>query len=209
MVKKKIRNLLEDNVDIVLEGGSSLISVCFDGLVGQMLPGVVAIRMTYLQKRTEKRLERMITEIEQRQDQIEKLLEGLTNSQLNNISEHYLAPLVDYCSIEKEQNKIAMLVNGFESSLEKPIDNGDYLAYFDVMTQLRVSDIPVLIELLGGEITTPIDPEDMEKMKTYRLNKLNQLGLIEYSLTFDETKIYSINRFGLEFIEFFKQKQAL
>lgn len=200
----KLKKVLSDTIEITAEGGTQLLSQIFDGVVGQFLPGIVSIKMSWLQKRTEKRLVILIEELSKRQERIENLLVSVTTDRLETIKEFYLFNLFDYASNEQEEDKIEFLLNGFESAIEKKSDQDEYLTYMDVMSELRVADIPTLLRLSQGQLNTFM--RQIDSLEMYKLNKLNQIGLISFDLTWDGNKNFYLTEFGSDFIEFFKER---
>jgi len=201
MQKKKLRDVISDTVQITAEVGTDVISSFLDGSIGQILPGVVTLKMSWMQRRSERRILKLIEELKNRQTRLEQLILLLSDERLEKLKEYYVPELFEYSSVEKEEEKIELLVNGFEGMIKNNIQYSDYIDYMDVMNQLRISDIPILLRLTKEEIDS--DAKDIDSLGVYKLNKLNQLGLTGYQLRFDGHKSYFISEFGKSFIRHF------
>lgn len=201
MREKKLREVISDTVQITAEVSTDVISSFLDGSIAQILPGVVTMKMSWMQRRSERRILLLIDELKKRQTRLEQLILLLSNERLEQIKEYYVPELFEYSSVDKEEEKIELLVNGFESILKNNTQYSEYIDYMDVMNQLRISDIPILLQLEEEEMDS--DGKDLDSVGAYKLNKLNQLGLAGYHLRFDGHKSYYITEFGKNFIRYF------
>ncbi|MGQ0513751.1 hypothetical protein ACT453_10125 [Bacillus sp. D-CC] len=78
---KKIKQIREEK-DIFLEKGVEVGSaIIFDGIAGQVIPGIVGLRMDYKQKQMEKRLNIGMGLLIERLDQVEEGMRKLNHTE--------------------------------------------------------------------------------------------------------------------------------
>jgi|GEM_PF-6036109 len=218
---KNIKKKIEDIIDITGETGSELVGgLISDALLGQIAPGLVSVIFSYKQKRMEKMILLALDEIKGRLNSLEFLVREFDDSYY--IKEELLPIFFDYVIDETQEEKIQFLVNGLEYNLKKKNKQQDELIiYFDILKELRVSDIDYLLRfgkdftVLGMYLNKYFSDENlfeeqiMSGTEMYMQNKLNRLGLIriinstEKNTNSTDIKI-RLSKLGCEFIEYFR-----
>lgn len=217
---EKIKQIKEEK-DIFLEKGVEVGSaIIFDGIAGQVIPGVVGLRMDYKQKQMEKRLNIGIGLLIERVNQLEEDMRKLNDTEYRFVEESVFPLVFENIINESEEEKIKYIINGFESVIQDKItDQEIVLSYLDVLKALRLIDIEHLFkqtseyrkQLPKKGLKLEIDLSEMGKRRTaltqYIYNKLEQLGLIQ-TITVDEISPEDglVTKFGYNFLDFIKEK---
>lgn len=218
MDRKKVEKIFE----ITGESTSNILAeICIDGAVGSLIPGIVGIRMNYKLNRFQNNVVEMFTLLAGRQNELSRRLSE--NEQTLKFFKEKVFPLImDQLDEEVQSHKIKMLAQGVEYIIENELieENEDLVfSYYDVLHELRIDDIKELLKytdeykrhwhekLQRGEIGLNIvlnkndterqKYEEMQGYKTYILNKLEQLGLINTGM--DKKIERALNQSGMFF----------
>ncbi|MGQ0438547.1 hypothetical protein ACT4UT_12065, partial [Bacillus sp. B-TM1] len=118
---KKIKQIREEK-DIFLEKGVEVGSaIIFDGIAGQVIPGIVGLRMDYKQKQMEKRLNIGMGLLIERLDQVEEGMRKLNHTEYCFVEESVFPLVFENIINESEEEKIKYIINGFESVIQDKI----------------------------------------------------------------------------------------
>ena len=116
--------------------------------------------------------------------------------------------IVQKLSKENEDEKITVIIEGFEHVVDEDLYNIEELYHFyDVLDELRYSDMMFFVELYKKKKYVF---DKYNGVQTYQRNKLIRLGLIVDNLdlgTFDNESLEEIiefTKFGHDFYDFFK-----
>lgn len=138
----RLKELAEPAVGPVMEIGSEIV---LDGTAGAMVPGVGNLILAYKQKRTEKNLEDYVSQIVDRQEELNERLNRLDPDKLQKITGHYFGLVTDYALDVKQQEKIHFIVNGYVRITEMEELNADSLImFYDTLDQMSLMDLAVL-----------------------------------------------------------------
>lgn len=227
-MKDKLRN----NFDVALSGGlgagaAVLSQALSDALIGQVAPGVVTAYLSYKQKRTDKMIVTAITDINGRLNALEEKLNKFSTEDWTFFREAFLPVFLDAVADEQQEQKIALLVNGFQTVIEYQLNDIDIIIlYYDIMRELRVLDLKTLMWFTGksdaeadGYAETSISRDDIHQSSinhiVKKLEKLHLIGLPRLWGEF-EGKEFTISRgraeltvLGERFIDFFRMKGGL
>jgi hypothetical protein len=187
---------------------------------GTFASGIGSIWTSFKINRLKKRLDTVEPELRDIKKKIDKKENDIFYKQ-------ELFPLIlKHLYEEDEDSKINIYINGFEYTIDEGIEEMEKLYHFyDVLAELRISDIMRLIEYCRPvyygdkideeyevdeeyEISPKDDISERLTLESYIDNKLLKLGLI--SLHEDENlelwqKIYYPTEFGKKFVEFFAE----
>ncbi|WP_440897437.1 hypothetical protein ACS127_05550 [Amphibacillus sp. Q70] len=118
--------------DLLVDSASSLV------------PGVSGAVQGYKRRRFERNIIQFTKELNSRVDEVRMNLEEKSNEQKEQIDQLFQY-VIDYVVDEKQQEKIAYMVNGFVKISEHDHITEDFvLNYYDVLRELRMVDISVL-----------------------------------------------------------------
>jgi len=225
-LKEKIRETL----DLALSGGVETGAVALsqalsDVLIGQVVPGITTAFMSYKQKRTEKMVMAAIADISGRLNALEEKLSKLSSEDLLFIKESFLPVLLDVIADEQQEEKISLLVNGFQTVIEYQLTDLDIITlYYDIIRELRVLDLKTLMWFAGKSdveayVETSISRDDVHNSSiNHIVKKLERLHLIGIPKLWGEIegKEFTISRergeltvLGERFIDFFRMKGGL
>lgn len=222
-LKEKIRETFDIALSGGMETGAAVLSQAVsDALVGQVAPGIVTAYMSYKQKRTEKMIMAAITDINGRLKALEEKLNKLATEDWVFVKETFLPVLFDAIADEQQEEKISLLVNGFQTVIEYQLTDIDIIIlYYDIMRELRVLDLKTLMWFAGksdadGFVETSISRGDVYQSSiNHIVKKLERLHLIGLQKLWGEIegKEYTISRergeltvLGEKFIDFFRMK---
>jgi hypothetical protein len=145
----------------------------------------------------------------------------LNKHEENFVKEKALPLILRKISQEEQEEKIRIIVNGFESIIYDSMYHNDSLyEFFDVLENLRVKEIARLLQLYNREFegaesyhinNLTFDGTSAE----YIDNKLIQLGLRSlfvidggtFIIDANPRKDTSFTKFGIEFIKFFRSRK--
>ncbi|MCY9539098.1 hypothetical protein M5X00_04945 [Paenibacillus alvei] len=196
--RKKLSEIIRDTVDITAETGTSIISDLFlEGTIGQIAPGLVAIKNSYKQKKFEERMLLALKELSSRQEKIEASLSEANNEQYEFIKNTVLPLYFDYASESNQDDKIKIFANGVEYiTCFKLTEEDIAITYFDVLKELTLKELNLLLREYAGtyvseeqltlDIRLPVSNEEqlhfeqLQGYKKYVDSKLFRMGLIEY-----------------------------
>lgn len=184
--------------------------LAFDGLVGTVAGGVVSIKNTLKQNQQNAKFEVAICTIEERLDkqniQIQDVMTYLTMEEM----------LLDRIEHEVEVAKIKLFANQFVTGLmQGEINVEEYLAYHDVLEDLRLAEIRLLknVFIEGNHAVKNADEgfgvviEESDNIGYhYRIrNKLMMLGIIrETTVSAAVDEDYCLTEFGQGLIRYCK-----
>lgn len=180
---EKFRSRLE----IVSEGGVAIFaSYIPDTLIGQVAPGIVTSLYAYKQKRFENNIIALINEIQSRIAYIEEKVSKLDEKTNHQIKTEIFPLLFDYAIDEKQIEKLKYFVKGFETILDqKIIDKDIVIGHFDILAQLKVSDIELLLKIYDETLNDEKIPIHWDR-SGYSQQRLN--NLIRFGLAFEPPK---------------------
>lgn len=143
--------------------------------------------IAYKQKQQEKRFELAIKEIQDRQDEIDKILEKYEDElfpKIKKLFEIYL----DYNIQNNQEQKIELLANGYVNSIKIENPQEDVLlGFYDTILQVNMLDIRVL-KLYDNSIISEGEDSFIKVMQDYDIDysqcnmikeKLVRFGLLE------------------------------
>lgn len=157
---------------------------------GFAIPGVGNMILSYKQKRMERNVKKCIEEIVKRQDEINKRLNSLEESDRTYIQNNIFGLVMDYVPNVKQEEKITYIVNGF-SNIAGGINMKEdaVLMYFDVLDQMNLLDLRTLkVYFTNKYIGVDYEDNILKIMKDNELDisqmkmikeKLERLGLLE------------------------------
>ncbi|MFJ5749656.1 hypothetical protein ACIP97_13910 [Peribacillus frigoritolerans] len=220
MYLKKLLKQIRENKDALVEQGVEVGSeLIFDGIAGQVAPGIVAVRMAYKQKQMENRVHKALELIDNRMDTILDLLAHLNDYEYRFVEEKVFPIVFENIINEDEEEKIKYIINSFETIIEnKIVDEELVLSYLDVIKSLRIIDIQHLYrqtsdyrKKLSMEKRT-LEPPDLSEIGQQRValtkyihNKLQQLGLIDIDVPVIPEE-GPVTKFGYNLIDYIKEK---
>lgn len=222
-IKKKVQEFRYDTLDVVAEGAVSIIaSFVTDTVIGQVAPGICSAVMSYKQKRFEKNILKVLSELQSRQTYLDSIITTLSQDFNQTLKDHIFPMIFDYSSEVKQEDKIKFIVNGFETVIEaRMVTNQEkILVYYDTLSDLSMIDLKLLerikIEQVSTDILYPkpvkIETEELA-IERQSLNKLQRLGIVSLpNLAYDydqNNEMYYLRdieftQFGIRFINFFK-----
>jgi len=140
------KNIIEDIVDPAVGPVLEMVGgICLEGAAGIIVPGVGNMILAYKQQRLEKNVEDFIAQVVQRQDELNKRLEGLDTEKIELIQKHYFGLVTDYVLDVRQKAKIDYIVNGFINIAGMKDPQEDVvLLFYDTLDQLNLLDIRVL-----------------------------------------------------------------
>lgn len=206
-IKERIKNAIEPATGSVLDMASGLL---LDGTVGVVVPGVGNMILSYKQKRMENNIEKALSKLVERQDELNEKLEKIDGEAAREVETKYFDMMIDYATEAKQQEKIDFIVNGFINvcDIENPQED-IIMHYYDTLDEMTLLDIRILKlyyqpTYLGQEENESGDSffklindchlEDNEF--TSIKEKLQRLGLVESRNEIDrENNIEAIERY--------------
>ncbi len=153
-----------DTFDVVTPGGISIVgSMLAETIAGQVAPGLTTAAFSYKQKRFEKNVDKFISEIKEREIELNKRLSELEGNLQDNFKSKYFGYVFDYALGELQEDKIKYLVNGLINLSEHEKITEDFvLTYYDTLQSLRLVDLAVL--KMYYDITYGNDKRDYEEI---------------------------------------------
>lgn len=184
----KQRNILDDCIAPALPSILDVTSSVFvEGVAGSIIPGVGNMMLAYKQRKQEKYFELELKEIENRQDEIDKILEKYEDELLPKIKKLFEIYL-DYNIQNNQEQKIKLLANGYVNSIKIENPQEDVLlGFYDTILQVNMLDIRVL-KLYSNNIISDNKDSFIKIMQDYNIDisqcnmvreKLVRLGLLE------------------------------
>lgn len=136
---------IKDYVEQYGEPTINIVSDLFvEGTVGALIPGVTSFLFAVRSRRLEDNMNLFIKKISKKIDYLETQYEKLNAEDRKAFKNGFSEIIVDYIAEEREEEKIELLVNGFQKLLEKDYDIQNTSLFFDVLKELRYIDILVL-----------------------------------------------------------------
>jgi hypothetical protein len=168
------------------------------------------------------RLQRRVEEHEDTFEEIRRILNTKQDKEKLFYKQQVFPLILDRIKTELEDAKIPILLNGFTYCLKEDINDLDRIYhYYDVLSQLRISDIILLLEefmptsaygvsKLNIKLRTrTLNNEEKEEklMSEYQINKLLKLTLVEQKVRTRNRHRLEMSEFGHFFVEFFHHHQ--
>lgn len=220
---EKLRNNFDSALSGGLETGAAVLSQALsDALVGQVAPGIVTAYLSYKQKRTDKMIVAAITDINDRLSTLEEKLNKFSTEDWTFFKEAFLPVFLDAVADEQQEEKIALLVNGFQTVIEYRLTDIDIIIlYYDIVSQLRIFDLKTFMWFVSktdveAYAETSINRDDIyQSSVNHVVKKLEKLHLIGLPRLYGEMDgdEYTISRgrvkltvLGERFIDFFRMK---
>ncbi|MCZ2258081.1 hypothetical protein [Sporosarcina sp. G11-34] len=216
-------NYIKDMLGIT-EG--TIVDTAMDVSVG-IAPLIGKVYQSFQMLKLQKRMQENIQQLQTLKNKIE-------SSENEVFYKQEVFPLIVKKLIEEDEDiKATVIIDGFEYVIDNGINEIErFYHYYDVLSELRFSDIVILIEDYmpyemrknpSLKIKFPTDEEmrsnkykEQETIKTYQKNKMVRLGLIENRVAnidggdFNEEGKMSLIRektiitdFGIRFLKFF------
>ncbi|UDB47223.1 hypothetical protein [Bacillus safensis] len=218
---RQLMKLPKEEKDLIIDKGFEVsLSLLLEGTLAQVVPGLVALKSSYKQMKSEKRILITLQEIFRRQEELELAINKLSDEDIPFYENEVFSLVIDIAEQETQKEKIKLIINGFETILEDNIlDENKIITYYDVLKELRIIDIRRLLQHTSKyyeikrakslELLPQRDQEDAENehFKNYIDNKLGKLGLIGNGIRTDsEIKDYDglVTPFGQKFLRFIK-----
>lgn len=139
---ERIKDAIEPATGSVLDMTSGIL---LDGTVGVVVPGVGNMILSYKQKRLENNIEKALSRLVKRQDELNEKLQSLEENKARIIEGEYFDMMLDYAAEVRQQEKINYIVNGFIniSDIETPRQDV-IMMYYDTLQELTLLDIRLL-----------------------------------------------------------------
>ncbi|MFE0301195.1 hypothetical protein [Priestia megaterium] len=222
---KKILEVGKKN-DVASTGAEVLSGIFLDGALGQIAPGITALRASYKQRQHEERTEIIFSAIFQEIDYLFEQFNNLKADQQEFVDNIAFPLMLENAIEETEKAKIEYIFNAFKNIVTKGITEEDLIiGYYDVLKGLRLNEINRLIQLTpeyrkehfssGKTITLNVDLSEKGKERreftNYMDSKLEQYGLLHgdiivngpgHTQPFDNSPI---TPFAVNFLNFIKQ----
>lgn len=222
-IKNKVQEFRYDTLDVVAEGGVSIIaSFVADTVFGHVAPGICSAVMSYKQKKFEKNILKVLSELQLRQIYLDSIISTLPQDKNQTLKDEIFPLTFDYSAEVKQEEKITFIVNGFETVIENQMmtNQEKILVYYDTLNDLSMIDLKLLerikIEQVSTDILYPkpvkIETEELA-IERQSLNKLQRLGIVSLpNLVYDydqNNEMYYLRdieftQFGIRFFNFFK-----
>lgn len=184
-IREKLKEMAYAEAGPVL---NMIAALALDGAVGTIIPGVGNMILAYKQKRAEKNIEILISQLLEHQSEFDEKLKTLDTNKLQEITDKYFDIITEYAINEKQQKKIEYIVNGYINLPEQGDFSEDFvLLYFDTLAELNLLDIRVLKLCIPGIKSD----NSMQVMKDYKINsdqlkyvvdKLYRMGLCKQKI---------------------------
>lgn len=221
---RELMKLSNKEKEIIIDKGLEIsLGVMLDGALGQIAPGLVAVKSSYKQLKSEKRIAIALQEMVKRQEQFELALSKLSHGDITYYENEIFSHVLDITEQETQKEKIKLIINGFETILENNIlDEDKIFTYYDVLKELRLMEIRRLFQhtskylefkranaIKNFRIKLERDEAEVEKQhfENYIDNKLDKLGLIGGGVRVEsEIRDYDgmVTPFGKRFLNFIK-----
>lgn len=165
--------------DVVTTESTSLL---LGSIIGAAAPRVNSVRMNYLQKRFEKRIETALEIMQNKITVIERNYELLSEELQEKFRGLYVEWFLDNLHSERQPSKVESHVNGYINMMSNETNDDIMIMFFDTLNQLTQLDIDVL-KLYGTEANENvwhlqdrygIGPEQLQIIK----EKLVRFGLV-------------------------------
>jgi hypothetical protein len=208
-LKKNLDDLSKSVTESGLAIGASFVGEVFiDGFVGTFLPGIPAVVLSYKQKRMERNIFEIISQLSNKIDILQNRWDTLHVSRKTLIKEKFAGLICDYVIDEKETSKIEFMANGFVSilQLDETISESKIIEYYDILDRLRHIDMIILLDYYTGNYDDTLDGYDkyLESRNLshgdyeYIKNKLEDLRLLESDRLIKHEEFFSelAKRFG-------------
>lgn len=182
-IKEKIEDIVDPAVGPTLEIVSGLF---LEGALSTIVPGVGNALLSYKQQRLEKRIMSAITELVNRQNELNQILSEIREDLYIKMKNEFFALLMDSVIEEKQEEKVKLLVNGYVNigRIEEPIEDV-IMSFYDVMSQISLLEIMILkayYTINGTPLMRYWDIVDQYKLESSQCDmikeKLARLGLL-------------------------------
>lgn len=208
---------------------STLNNIITGNFISIPLQVVTGTFFSMKQKKSEKMIYELLSQLIKYTDEINARLNSLERSKLQFIEDDLFPSVLNYASREQEKEKIRYYVNGFRSFVQNDISIYDIaFTYNDILEQLRVYELQKLLIYHDATVKN-IDvnrtiSEDIQRegYETYLVNKLENLGLIsQYQIDegifgknenpkiVDDYKDMKITDFGKNFIRYIRKEEVI
>lgn len=165
--------------DMVTTEGSSLF---LGSVIGAAAPRINGVRMNYLQKRFEKRVEEALRIMQDKISTIESNYASLNDEMQEKFRGLYVDWLLDNLYSERQPEKVASHVNGYINMMSNDTNDDIMIMFLDTLNQLTQLDIDVLklytinSDESGWDLINRygLQPEQLKVIK----KKLERFGLI-------------------------------
>lgn len=174
-----VPEIVTSMADMVTTEGTSLF---LGSIIGAAAPRVNSVRMNYLQKRFEKRVESALKIMQNQISLIENNYASLNDEMQEKFRGLYVEWLMDNLYSERQPEKVTSHVNGYINMMTNDTNDDIMIMFMDTLNQLTQLDIDVLKlytissdesawDLIGRY---GIQPEQLKVIK----EKLERFGLI-------------------------------
>lgn len=119
-------------------------SLLLGSIIGAAAPRINSVRMNYLQKRFENRIETALEIMRNKITIIEKNYELLSEELQEKFRGLYVEWLLDNLHAERQSSKVQSHVNGYINMMSNEINDDIMIMFFDTLNQLTQLDIDVL-----------------------------------------------------------------
>ena len=127
--------------DIVTTESTSLL---FGSIIGAAAPRINSVRMNYLQKRFENRIETALKIMQDKIATIENNYELLSEELQEKFRGLYVEWFLDNLYSERQPSKVVCHVNGYINMMSNETNDDIMIMFFDTLNQLTQLDIDVL-----------------------------------------------------------------
>lgn len=162
-------------------------SVFVEGVAGAIIPGAANMMLAYKQRKQEKFFELAVKEVQDRLEEIDKILEKYEDELLPKIKKLFEMYL-DYSIQNNQEQKIELLANGYVNSIKIENPQEDVLiGFYDTILQVNMLDIRVL-KLYDNNTISDEKDSFLKIMQDYNIDtsqcsmikeKLVRFGLLE------------------------------
>lgn len=153
-MKTKTKENIETGIDFVIENGGEIIGGLLEDTICSIgVPVISNAIVLYKQKRFERNIKEMMTQINIRVSEFEKILNAFSNEQLTNFKNTTLPNTMDYIVDEKQTSKIKYYVNSMLIMLKKVYEDSDFdkesfeLSIFTLLSQMTLTDLNAFLEI--------------------------------------------------------------
>lgn len=168
-----------------LDGFASILA---DGIVSAIAPGVYGAAISYRQRRTERNLKQVISQLESSQKIINERISQLEQETQRKFSGIYRDAYLDTIADENQSEKVERCTNAYINAMamKTPSDDMVFTLFHD-LARLTKTDIRVLAlyattyyENADDDFETLMDEEQIDYQQyCYIRQKLNRFGLLE------------------------------
>ena len=144
----------EDIIPIFIEKAlSGTVLEAATGLLGAAAPRIGMFVLSYQNKRAIRNVERLLNELSEKNDEINKKIKNLEKSKKQDLIYHYFPIITDYALKSKQEDKIKYMVNGYKNFPDQGDFTEDFvLLYYDVLDTLNLLDLRILNLCVKGGV---------------------------------------------------------